>query len=729
LTTINFTFVLTPSTPADVTNFNIAIVGSAATLSWDPVLGDPDLSHYVIRYSSDLVTPLWNNSSILIPSIPAKSGSAIVVSLVGSYLIKAVDLQGYESNNASIISTTIAILDTINVISTHNETALLGAKVNCGVGAGILYTQGNSARAWSTMSDVVNMAYGSTNSLLGITDKDPLHTVASDGTVTLASLSGWRTFRAPVGISRGKWYWEIYCSSNDISANYAAYQMVGVSEAALNVGYPSLGSNPGPAHMYYGATGLSYGNGSTGQALLGGVSRPWAVLNTGPYTLGIAFNADIGLVEYYLNNEYQGAIPTNLPRNSLVFPTVSQYAGWAGVTQSALFNFGSTAYKFTPPIGYLSLTNGVMPKAYYYFRGIQDTKITTDTSPSILLTNNGLTIQTATTTPNSWHSARANIGVSKGKWYWEVSVTQNCLLGISQASHVLTNYCGSGITGYSWRPSIGQRYNNGVATTTTGYPSKDLRWLIGVCLDLDTNVLIFYYDGMYITEAAIASGTYYPTLSVYNSVANVPTDDARFNFGANGFMFNPPEGFEPLVLPTIDLGVNTTSRTITDISYTPHNILNLAVGWSNMASISEFSGTAAADASALIEVSTSLDTFTWAPWAPLVAASFTTRYYKLRVKLLSTHSIDTPLVSLINAVIDMPDVTQAGNNIASSSTIDTTCVYSFHEVPAIAIAGQNMATGDYYSITSKTSSGFTVNFYNSSNIRISRIFDWVAKGY
>ena len=40
-----------------------------------------------------------------------------------------------------------------------------------------------------------------------------------------------------------------------------------------------------------------------------------------------------------------------------------------------------------------------------------------------------------------------------------------------------------------------------------------------------------------------------------------------------------------------------------------------------------------------------------------------------------------------------------------------------------------MVTGDYFTISSKTKDGYTINFYNSSASGIDRTFDWQAVGY
>jgi hypothetical protein len=40
-----------------------------------------------------------------------------------------------------------------------------------------------------------------------------------------------------------------------------------------------------------------------------------------------------------------------------------------------------------------------------------------------------------------------------------------------------------------------------------------------------------------------------------------------------------------------------------------------------------------------------------------------------------------------------------------------------------------MASGDYFVVANKSTSGFDVTFYNSSNSAISRTFDYQANGY
>jgi len=54
---------------------------------------------------------------------------------------------------------------------------------------------------------------------------------------------------------------------------------------------------------------------------------------------------------------------------------------------------------------------------------------------------------------------------------------------------------------------------------------------------------------------------------------------------------------------------------------------------------------------------------------------------------------------------------------------------SFLDTPQIAITANDMATGDYYNITSSSATGFTLRFYNAGGTGISRTAYYLARGY
>jgi hypothetical protein len=53
----------------------------------------------------------------------------------------------------------------------------------------------------------------------------------------------------------------------------------------------------------------------------------------------------------------------------------------------------------------------------------------------------------------------------------------------------------------------------------------------------------------------------------------------------------------------------------------------------------------------------------------------------------------------------------------------------FKVLKGVGIAAGNLQSGDYYAITSKSATGFTITFYDSTDTAVDRTFDYVARGY
>ena len=74
--------------------------------------------------------------------------------------------------------------------------------------------------------------------------------------------------------------------------------------------------------------------------------------------------------------------------------------------------------------------------------------------------------------------------------------------------------------------------------------------------------------------------------------------------------------------------------------------------------------------------------------------------------------------------------TETGEDVASgTSTKTVTFTSPFFALPSIGIAAQNMATGDFFTISNKALTGFDIDFKNSSGTNINRTFDFVAVGH
>lgn len=121
---------------------------------------------------------------------------------------------------------------------------------------------------------------------------------------------------------------------------------------------------------------------------------------------------------------------------------------------------------------------------------------------------------------------------------------------------------------------------------------------------------------------------------------------------------------------------------------------------------------------------------TWSSWRPFVVGDYTARAFEFRLRLTTTDTQATPVVSGASVTIDMPDRVVSETDVASGASAKAiTFSPAFKATPAIGISASNLATGDYYEITSKSASGFTITFKDSGGSAIDRTFDYVAKGY
>lgn len=163
-------------------------------------------------------------------------------------------------------------------------------------------------------------------------------------------------------------------------------------------------------------------------------------------------------------------------------------------------------------------------------------------------------------------NALATIGVSTGKWYWEVgfaggTFANNPTVGVAVSawSNVNTDPTGAATPFSHLVGGAGSFCNNGTATVNavTFGPGDT----VGVALNCDTNVVSFYKNNTLIgTAQSIDSGqTWFPFHA--NSSFTALTQYA--NFGQQPFTYTPPTGFLPLNTFNIAAGTVTTSGTFT----------------------------------------------------------------------------------------------------------------------------------------------------------------------
>ena len=150
--------------------------------------------------------------------------------------------------------------------------------------------------------------------------------------------------------------------------------------------------------------------------------------------------------------------------------------------------------------------------------------------------------------------------------------------------------------------------------------------------------------------------------------------------------------------------------------------------------IENFDGTAPEDCDVVLFIRTTEDdpagSPTWTSWRAYNNAQFKARAYELKAEFSTRNDNENIAVDQLRVDSSMAMRTATGSGTSSASA-NTSITYTnkFAATPQIGIMATNMATGDYYTIVSSTATGFAISFYNSSNTRVVRSFDWTSTGY
>jgi hypothetical protein len=110
--------------------------------------------------------------------------------------------------------------------------------------------------------------------------------------------------------------------------------------------------------------------------------------------------------------------------------------------------------------------------------------------------------------------------------------------------------------------------------------------------------------------------------------------------------------------------------------------------------------------------------------------TFKGRYFKFRLRLANANNKTRAFVSAMSISVNMEKRIESENDVVSGTgTYVITFGKPFYATPAIGISAENMASGDFYTISSKSKTGFSIAFTDSGSSGISRTFDYVAQGY
>jgi hypothetical protein len=178
-----------------------------------------------------------------------------------------------------------------------------------------------------------------TNNHITWTKLKPTTVTTSQGNTHVDTGGTTRNISGSIGLTTGKWYWEI-----KVTSNVAGFGAGLAKESA------STSSSPFSANMYAIAAsdGTFYNEGSGGTSGTG--------LSTNDI-MGLAYDADAGKIWIAKNNTWMnsgdpaggsGEMSSSIPTTEAMFPIT----GTANVTMTAEAEFGATTFTYTPPTGF-----------------------------------------------------------------------------------------------------------------------------------------------------------------------------------------------------------------------------------------------------------------------------------------------------------------------------------------------------------------------------------------
>jgi len=186
---------------------------------------------------------------------------------------------------------------------------------------------------------------------------------------------------------------------------------------------------------------------------------------------------------------------------------------------------------------------------------------------------------------------------------------------------------------------------------------------------------------------------------------------------------------------SIDLGETYTSRLTANLKSSVSVATDLVDNrTNNIDTWQNFDGESSDAISAELQLRTTSDnpasSPTWMDWSPFLVGDYHARGYEFRVVVTNSDSTFQISITELTVTVDMPDRFEKANDLSLSSSGTAVSFGSgFKAVPVVGITMNDSNSGDYYRLTSKLRTGFTVQCFNSSDVGIVRSINWQAVGY
>eukprot|EP00794_Sanderia_malayensis_P018921 gene18921-20825_t len=146
-----------------------------------------------------------------------------------------------------------------------------------------------------------------------------------------------------------------------------------------------------------------------------------------------------------------------------------------------------------------------------------------------------------------WQGCRANIGVTKGKWYYEATVTDEGLCRVGFSTEKATYDVGTDKESFGFG-------GTGKKSTSRQFDSYGepfgINDTIGCYIDLENNTIMYSKNGMELGKAFdiprnLHGSAFFPSVTLKNA-------ELKFNFGHEVFKHDPAGGYKPICKAPLD---------------------------------------------------------------------------------------------------------------------------------------------------------------------------------
>jgi hypothetical protein len=117
----------------------------------------------------------------------------------------------------------------------------------------------------------------------------------------------------------------------------------------------------------------------------------------------------------------------------------------------------------------------------------------------------------------------------------------------------------------------------------------------------------------------------------------------------------------------------------------------------------------------------------WNEFANVIARG---RGFQFKVRATSSDPDTNIIIDELGCLMELQLHTEQSGTLASGAGAYAVVFdNAFYQPPNVGVTGFNMATGDFFTVTSVTRTGFTVEFKNSTGTSVNRNFTYTAVGY